>query len=55
MRGLLKRSGPGPDDDKALQEQEHNGRQQHPKLIVRGVTYYKSDPVDETEAEENGK
>ncbi|XP_034169614.1 olfactomedin-like 2Ba isoform X2 [Pangasianodon hypophthalmus] len=50
--GLLKRSGPGP-DVKALQEQEHHGRQQHPKLIVRGITYYKSDPVDETETEEN--
>ncbi|XP_053469744.1 olfactomedin-like 2Ba isoform X2 [Ictalurus furcatus] len=51
--GLLKRTGPGPEDVKALQEQERHGRQQHPKLIVRGITYYKSDPEDETEADEN--
>ncbi|XP_058234717.1 olfactomedin-like 2Ba isoform X2 [Hemibagrus wyckioides] len=51
--GLLKSSGPGPEDVKALQEQEHHGRQQHPKMIVRGITYYKSAPMDEAEAEEN--
>lgn len=55
MGGLLKRTGSGPEDDKALTEQEHHRRQQHPKLIVRGITYYKSDPVDETDAEENSK
>lgn len=53
--GLLKVTGPGPEGAKALQEQEHHRRQQHPKLIVRGITYYKSDTVDETEAEENSK
>ncbi|KAM9443798.1 olfactomedin-like 2Ba [Clarias gariepinus] len=43
----------GPEDVKALQEQEHHEKHQHPKLIVRGIKYYKSEPVDETEAEEN--
>ncbi|KAK3542587.1 hypothetical protein QTP86_031291 [Hemibagrus guttatus] len=51
--GLLKSSGPRPEDVKALQEQEHHGRQQHPKMIVRGITYYKSTPMEEAEAEEN--
>lgn len=45
----------GPEDVKALQEQEHHEKHQHPKLIVRGIKYYKSEPVDETEAEENSK
>ncbi|KAF5890766.1 olfactomedin-like protein 2B, partial [Clarias magur] len=43
----------GPEDVKALQEQDHHGKHQHPKLIVRGIKYYKSEPVDESEAEEN--
>ncbi|XP_016351830.1 olfactomedin-like protein 2B isoform X2 [Sinocyclocheilus anshuiensis] len=37
----------------ALQEQERQGREKQPKIIVRGITYYKSDPVDETDTEEN--
>ncbi|XP_027010051.2 olfactomedin-like 2Ba isoform X1 [Tachysurus fulvidraco] len=49
--GLLKLSGPGPEDVKALQELEHHGRQQNPKMIVRGITYYKSAAEDEAEAE----
>ncbi|KAK3516453.1 hypothetical protein QTP70_014357 [Hemibagrus guttatus] len=53
--GLLKSSGPRPEDVKALQEQEHHGRQQHPKMIVRGITYYKSTPMEEAEAEENSE
>ncbi|XP_051732140.1 olfactomedin-like 2Ba isoform X2 [Ctenopharyngodon idella] len=51
---LLKRSGS--DLNKAvaaLQEQERQGREKQPKIIVRGITYYKSDPVDETDTEEN--
>ncbi len=39
----------------ALQEQERQGREKKPKLIVRGITYYKSDPVDEPDTEENCK
>ncbi|KAF4099641.1 olfactomedin-like 2Ba isoform X1 [Onychostoma macrolepis] len=37
----------------ALQEQERQGREKQPKIIVRGITYYKSDPVDEPDTEEN--
>ncbi|KAK7133645.1 hypothetical protein R3I94_015499 [Phoxinus phoxinus] len=37
----------------ALQEQERQGREKQPKIIVRGITYYKSDPMDETDTEEN--
>ncbi|XP_048062996.1 olfactomedin-like 2Ba isoform X1 [Megalobrama amblycephala] len=51
---LLKRSGS--DLNKAvaaLQEQERQGREKQPKIIVRGITYYKSDPLDETDTEEN--
>uniref|UniRef100_A0A8C1U8Y7 Olfactomedin-like 2Ba n=1 Tax=Cyprinus carpio TaxID=7962 RepID=A0A8C1U8Y7_CYPCA len=36
-----------------LQEQERQGREKQPKIIVRGITYYKSDPVDEADTEEN--
>uniref|UniRef100_A0A3B1IMK2 Olfactomedin-like 2Ba n=1 Tax=Astyanax mexicanus TaxID=7994 RepID=A0A3B1IMK2_ASTMX len=38
---------------KALQEQERHGREQNPKMVVRGITYYKADPVEEVETEEN--
>ncbi|KAG1963778.1 olfactomedin-like 2Ba [Pimephales promelas] len=51
---LLKSSGS--DINKAvaaLQEQERQGREKQPKIIVRGITYYKSDPMDETDTEEN--
>ncbi|XP_067273788.1 olfactomedin-like 2Ba isoform X2 [Pseudorasbora parva] len=51
---LLKSSGS--DINKAvaaLQEQERQGREKQPKIIVRGITYYKSDPVDETDTEES--
>ncbi|XP_051501527.1 olfactomedin-like 2Ba [Myxocyprinus asiaticus] len=51
---LLKRSES--DLDKAvatLQEQEHHGREKHPKIIVRGMTFYKSDQVEEADTEEN--
>lgn len=51
---LLKRSGA--DLRKAvaaLQEQERSGREKQPKIIVRGMTYYKSDPVEEADTEEN--
>ncbi|RXN06299.1 olfactomedin 2B [Labeo rohita] len=37
----------------ALQEQERQGREKQPKIIIRGITYYKSDPVDEPDTEEN--
>ncbi|KAL7887917.1 hypothetical protein AOLI_G00028910 [Acnodon oligacanthus] len=51
---LGKKRLPEPEDAvKALREQERHGREQNPKMIVRGVTYYKADPVDETETEEN--
>ncbi|XP_059354494.1 olfactomedin-like protein 2B isoform X2 [Carassius carassius] len=51
---LLKRSGS--DLNKAvvaLQEQERQGIEKQPKIIVRGITYYKSDQVDEPDTEEN--
>ncbi|XP_051951290.1 olfactomedin-like protein 2B [Xyrauchen texanus] len=44
------------DLDKAvatLQEQEHHRREKHPKIIVRGMTFYKSDQVEEADTEEN--
>ncbi|XP_072536779.1 olfactomedin-like 2Ba isoform X2 [Salminus brasiliensis] len=51
---LLKSKVPEAEDAvKALQEQERHGREQNPKMIVRGITYYKADPVDEVETEEN--
>lgn len=56
MGDLLKRSGA--DLKKtvaALQEQERSGREKQPKIIVRGMTYYKSDSVDEADTEENCK
>ncbi|XP_056620057.1 olfactomedin-like 2Ba [Triplophysa dalaica] len=37
----------------ALQEQERYGREKQPKIIVRGMTYYKSDPVEEADTEES--
>lgn len=47
---------PTPEDAvKHLREQERKGREQHPKMIVRGITYYKSDPVDEAETDEPSK
>ncbi|XP_051953885.1 olfactomedin-like 2Ba isoform X3 [Xyrauchen texanus] len=52
---LLKRMSES-DLDKAvasLQEQEHHGREKHPKMIVKGMTFYKSDPVEEADTEEN--
>lgn len=39
----------------ALQEQERSGREKQPKIIVRGMTYYKSDPVEEADTEESCK
>ncbi|KAK2884090.1 hypothetical protein QQF64_016071 [Cirrhinus molitorella] len=51
---LLKSSGS--DINKAvaaLQEQERQGREKQPKIIIRGITYYKSDPVDEPDTEES--
>lgn len=52
--GDLKRKAPGSEDAvKALQEQERHGREQNPKMIVRGITYYKAEPVEEVETEEN--
>ncbi|KAI5627601.1 olfactomedin-like 2Ba isoform X1 [Silurus asotus] len=50
--GLLKRKRPGPEDAETVQHQQHHVKQQHPKLIVKGITYYKSDQVHETESEE---
>ncbi|KAI5090358.1 olfactomedin-like 2Ba isoform X3 [Silurus meridionalis] len=49
---LLKRKRPGPEDAETVQHQQHHVKQQHPKLIVKGITYYKSDLVHETESEE---
>ncbi|XP_056337132.1 olfactomedin-like 2Ba isoform X2 [Danio aesculapii] len=46
----------GSDPNKAatpLQEQEQQGRKKQPKIIVRGITYYRSDPVDEMDSEKN--
>ncbi|XP_073788767.1 olfactomedin-like 2Ba isoform X3 [Danio rerio] len=37
----------------ALQEQEQQGRKKQPKITVRGITYYRSDPVDEMDSEKN--
>ncbi|XP_055042307.2 olfactomedin-like 2Ba [Misgurnus anguillicaudatus] len=37
----------------ALQEQERHGREKQPKIIVRGITYYKSNPVDDADIDEN--
>lgn len=39
----------------AMQEQEQQGRKKQPKIIVRGITYYRSDPVDEMDPEKNCK
>ncbi|XP_073672890.1 olfactomedin-like 2Ba [Garra rufa] len=53
--GDLLKSG-GSDLNKAvaaLQEQERQGREKQPKIIIRGITYYKSDPVDEPDTEES--
>uniref|UniRef100_A0A4W4DYK5 Olfactomedin-like domain-containing protein n=1 Tax=Electrophorus electricus TaxID=8005 RepID=A0A4W4DYK5_ELEEL len=46
----------GPDQENAvedLQEKERQGRKQHPKIVVRGVTYYKAQPEDHPETEDN--
>ncbi|XP_066533420.1 olfactomedin-like 2Ba [Hoplias malabaricus] len=52
--GQVKSKVPDPEDAvKALREHERHGREQNPKMIVRGITYYKADPVDEVETEDN--